>query len=101
MYVTLSDLSETQSERMLEVIDQVKRGIASIRNQFGLDKRVNDVKGTIMAHFSSMWESLHNTRPRNLGGFGDVAPELFEILDPAILQIIKVLGRMPDILSRR
>ena len=100
MYVTIRDLSDSQREKLLEVIGQVKREIASIRDQFGLDKRVNDVKGLIMGHFSSMWESLHNARPRNLGGFGDVAPELFENLDPAILQTIKILGRMPDILSR-
>jgi hypothetical protein len=94
MYVTVSDLPAEQQDEMLKMIGEVKQRIAEIKEQFGLETRVNDVKKTIMAHLGSVWESLHNTRPRNLSGFGKVAPELFETLEPELLKIIALVDSM-------
>src|SRR6266540_2320275 len=65
MYITVSDLTAKQQGEMLKMIGEIKQWIAEIKNEFDLETRVNDVNKTIMGHLGSVWESLHNTRPRN------------------------------------
>jgi hypothetical protein len=94
MYETASDLSKEERDELLERIDEAKHRIAKIKNNFSLEARTNDVRRMIIGYLSSLWESLHNTRPRNLKGFGAVAPELFETLDSELMHIIEVVGEM-------
>jgi hypothetical protein len=100
MYETVSDLSLDERADMLAHIDGAKQEIAKIKSDFGLDLRTNDLRGMIMGYLSSLWESLHNTRPRNLKGFGTVAPELYETLDPELIQIIDRINTMLAVISR-
>ncbi len=100
MYEMVSDLSLDERTAMLAHIDDAKRKIAKIKNDFGLDARTNDLRGLIMGYLSSLWESLHNTRPRNLKGFGAVAPALYETLDPELIQIIDRINTMLAVISR-
>jgi hypothetical protein len=100
MYITVSDLTAEQQAEILKMIGEIKQRIAEIKNEFDLETRVNDVKKTIMGHLGSVWESLHNTRPRNLSGFGEVAPELFETLEPELLRIIGLVDSMSSTLTR-
>jgi hypothetical protein len=81
MYKTVSDLSLVKRKDMLAVIDLSKQRIAEIKNEFRLDTRINEVKGIIMGYLGSMWENLHNTRTKNLSGFGNVAPELVDLIN--------------------
>ncbi len=101
MYETHSDLSLEEQNELLTHIGEAKQRIARIKNDFGLDAGTNDLRGIIMGYLSSLWESLHNTRPRNLKGFGTVAPELFETLDPELMQIINLVGAMSRLLGAR
>jgi hypothetical protein len=100
MYKTVSDLSFDERTEMLAHIDEAKQQIAKIKSDFGLDPRTNDLRGMIMGYLSSLWESLHNTRPRNLKGFGPVAPGLDETLDPELIQIIGRINTMLAVISR-
>ncbi|HLF85037.1 MAG TPA: hypothetical protein VI837_12755 [Blastocatellia bacterium] len=100
MYITVSDLTAEQQDDMLKMIGEIKQRITGIKNQFGLDTRTNDLRRTIMGYLGSVWESLHNTRPRNLSGFGTVAPELFETLEPELLKIIGLVDSMSSTLTR-
>jgi hypothetical protein len=100
MYMTENDLTPDQQARMLETIDEIKKMIIEIKDAFSLEIRVNEVRGIIMGHLSSTWENLHNTRPQNLRGFGEVAPELFEALDPKLLIIIDLVSAMLGKVSR-
>jgi len=101
MYITVSDLTAAQQAEMSRVIGEIKRRIAEIKNQFALDTRTDDLRRTIMGYLGSVWESLHNTRPRNLSGFGPVAPELFETLEPQLLRMIALVDSMSSTLTRR
>jgi hypothetical protein len=99
MYVTISDLSPDQSEELLRLIDETKRAIAEIKSQFGLEVRVNELRAMILGHLSSMWESLHNARPRNLSGFGAVSPQLFETLDPKLMALVHIMTSMSQLIT--
>jgi hypothetical protein len=101
MYVTVSDLQQEQRDELLKLVGEIKTRIAEIRNQFGLETKVDDVRAMIMGYLGNMWESLHNARPRNLHGFGPVAPELFTTLDPRILQIIELVNAMSKRISNK
>lgn len=99
MYETVSDLSLKERSDTLARIEEAKQTIANIKIDFTLEARVNDARGIMMGHLSSLWESLHNTRPRNLKGFGTVAPELFDTLDPKLMRIIDLVSSMSRLLG--
>jgi hypothetical protein len=92
MYETISHLTPQQETEMLALISQVKERIAALKEMFELEVKVDEVKAIMMGQLGSMWESLHNTRPRNLGGYGAVSPALFETLDPELLRIISLIN---------
>jgi hypothetical protein len=101
MYETVSDLSLEERKELLICVDDAKKHIARIKSDFALEARINDVRGMIMGYLSSLWESLHNTRPRNLKGFGIVAPELFETLDPDLMKLIHLVNAMLTLVSQK
>jgi hypothetical protein len=92
-------LRQSRAKNLLRLIDETKLTIAGIKNQFGLEARVNDLRAMIMGHLGSMWESLHNARPRNLSGFGAVSPELFETLDPRLMALVRLVTSMSQLIT--
>lgn len=94
MYDTTCDLSPEERDDVLARIEEAKQRIAKIKFEFQLQPKTNDVRAMIMGYLSSLWESLHNTRPRKLKGFGTVSPELFETLDPELMRIIEAVEAM-------
>lgn len=99
LYVTISDLTEEQVEQMLDYIGRAKDKIAWLKSHYQLELRMDDVRSMIMGQLGSMWENLHNIRPRNLSGYGEVTPELFETLEPKLLEIVDVVNIMSSIIS--
>lgn len=100
MYLTISDIASVQRKELRRLIEETKLAIAGMKNYFGLEVRVNEVRAMIMGYLGSMWESLHNTRPRNLSGFGAVSPELFETLDPKLMELVRLIEAMSHLISK-
>jgi hypothetical protein len=84
---------------LLASIDEAKLRIAAIKKDFGLEAKTNEVRRMIAGHLSSLWESVHNTRPANLGGFGPVEPTLYKTLDPELMRIIDIVNTMLVVVS--
>ena len=100
MYETVSPTTPQQRAEMQALIFQIKERVAAVKEMFDLEAKVNDVTAIIRGYLGSIWESLHNTRPRNLGGYGAVSPDLFETLDPELLRIISLINNLEKKLMR-
>jgi len=96
LYARRAQFTASQKKRMRELIAAMRAEIQHAAAQFDLPSdEVNSVR-YILGILGLSWESLEDARPRKLGAYGDVDPELNETLDPILARLIDLLFALED-----
>lgn len=94
LYHVDRDVDDGARAQLLAGAKEIKGTITKLKARFELEPHVRSEGSAIAALLASLWVRIHDARPRNLAGFGDVNPKLYETLEPDLMRIIQVLRRM-------
>ena len=81
----------------LEKIESALMIIEQLAQTLDLPHQEKDAAKMIAAQMNSAWVSLSDSHAHNLKGYGEVHPQLADILDPSIDQLVQTaleLGRI-------
>lgn len=93
-----SDLRKEEKEEILQLIEQFRQGLRSVREKFQLKPQSVNLRRLLRSYFSHFWSVLHDCRSAKLRGYGQVDPELARSLDPEITRLIALAERLEQII---
>jgi hypothetical protein len=99
MFEVTSDLTPDEHAEIRRTIAQIRERMGQLRERFHLQPHHRDVRSLLRGYFAHFWAVLSDCRASKLRGYGDVAPQLEQVLDPeveALLVLIERLGRMVE-----
>ena len=82
---------------LLKRISLVRERICVMKGEFDLEKRSKDASRDFMGKLVYGWEILEGAKARHLRGYGAVAEELANALDPHLNEIIILVDEMRDL----
>jgi len=97
LYEMRNDLPDQVKEEMQRRINLVRERIRVMVEEFALEKRNKDASRDFMGKLVYCWEILEGAKARHLSGYGAVAEELAETLDPHLNNIIILVDEMRDL----
>ena len=80
-----------QRTALLQLTKQIREEIAQLAADFHLEAAEEDWMRSTMAEFTLLWCDLEDVRPRKLGGYGPVHPQVYPALDPPIQRLIQLV----------
>jgi hypothetical protein len=80
-------------------IDEALAEIASLADRLGLEKWSESNRAILLGELSVLWADLHDMRVDKLKRFGDVSPELNEILTPVLSSLIRHVESMIQLVN--
>ena len=93
---TLSLSVEKQAE-LRRMIETALVEIATISELLSLEREEWDAGGLIRSEMSVAWANLLDTQSKKLRGYGDVHPQLADILDPHVLLLSNLAINMANL----
>ncbi len=99
VYEMDNDIPPPVKNVLLEKIAQVKNRIRSLAERFDLEREQRSLSRRLFARLSYDWTTLEESTTRHLRGYGDVAKELNETLDPELNAIIGLIVEMERFLN--
>ncbi len=99
VHAMYNDVPEPVRDALLAKIAQVKNRIRSLAERFDLKREQRSLSRRLFAQLSYDWTTLEETTTRHLQGYGDVAKELKETLDPELNAIIGLIVEMERLLN--
>jgi hypothetical protein len=91
------DMSGEDKTVALEKIESALAIIQQLAQRLELPRQERDAAKMIAAQMNSAWVSLSDSHAHNLKGYGEVNPQLADIIDPEIDQLVQSaleLGRI-------
>jgi hypothetical protein len=94
MFRVTNELTREQSQALLVLLDSAREVIAEIRDRLGLVEQQEDVRQHLIGLASILWTILEDSHAGKLKGFGEVSPELAQLLDPKLDELIVIFNRI-------
>jgi len=91
-YETINDLDAKDTERMLEVIKQVRKVIDVLVKKYRLNREVTYMSRILNARESKMWEVLSDTTSKRMKGFGYLPEDAAVELDEDIQTLTRLIN---------
>ena len=91
LYHQVAHFSPSQSERMRELVEELRAGIQAIADTFHLQREEQKPTRKIVALTSVTWESLEDLRAHRLEAYGETDPKLKETLDPWTRKLTRLI----------
>jgi hypothetical protein len=99
LYRGTLNLSTEKREAMRLEIASALEEIATLSRVLGLDREEEDARGLIRSEMSVAWANLLDTQSKKLRGYGDVDPQLADVLDPGIIHLSSIAIRLANLLD--
>jgi hypothetical protein len=94
-----NDLSEEQRAGILAETDRMMAILLAIRNDLGLEPRVEVAAERIRVRLATVWIHLIELSGNKLWGYGIPPAELVQYLEPNVQQLLKCIGQIAEIVS--
>lgn len=91
LYERVATFTPTQRARMREISNALRGQIRRLAEEFHLPRETQNARPYIVGTVSLLWESVEEIRSRKLKSYGEVDPQLQQILDPMLQCIIRLL----------
>jgi len=101
MFELTSDLTPEEKARIRATIEQIRERLRLLRERFQLEPQRREVRSLLRGYFSHFWAVLSDCRASKLRGYGEVAPQLKQMLDPEIEALLVLVERVERIIERR
>ncbi len=101
MFELMSDLTSEEKARIRAAIEQIRERLRLLRERFQLEPQRREVRSLLRGIFSHFWAVLSDCRASKLRGYGEVAPQLKQMLDPEIEALLVLVERVERIIERR
>jgi hypothetical protein len=101
MFELTSDLTPEEEARIRATIAQIRHRLRRLREAFHLEPHRRDVRSLLRGYFSHFWATLSDCRASKLRGYGEVAPQLKQTLDPEIEALLVLIEHLERIIERR
>ncbi len=90
--------SASNRRALRATLDEILRCLAALRDGLGLRKKRMHLRRAFEARLSRVWETLEESRARQLRGYGNVPEELGAYLDPRVDELLDLTKRLQEIL---
>ncbi|HTP65556.1 MAG TPA: hypothetical protein VMJ66_09215 [Geobacteraceae bacterium] len=97
LYEVRDDVPVAIHGEVLKRISLIREKIKFMAERFDLEKRSKDASRDFMGKLVYCWEILEGAKARHLRGYGAVAGELEEALDPHLNNIIILVDEMREL----
>lgn len=97
MFEVINDLTAEQRQKVSSFLNEARREIRAIREQFNLEIKREYVHRWLAGHLSIFWTILENSHAAKLEGFGDVSPALAGELDPKIESFVRIVNSLKSL----
>ena len=88
-YEERNRLTAKQRKRLLGEIGKLREEMRQIQEDLDLPRRIEDVGKKIWGHSAGFWEMLAEMESKRLRGYGAVASDLAEYLDPRVERLLQ------------
>lgn len=99
LYGITNDIPSPTRDAMISKMTLIKEKISELSERFSLRGETEMLSREIFGKMSVIWVSLEETKAGRLRGYGGVAEELHDLLDPALDEIIVLLEEIRQALS--
>jgi hypothetical protein len=82
---------EAQRATLIQLARKVRREVAQLAREYGLEAREEHVGRVIEAEFTLLWSDLEEGRPHKLRNYGALHPRAHELLGPRIQRLIDLV----------
>ncbi|MCX7752258.1 MAG: hypothetical protein N2443_05235 [Blastocatellia bacterium] len=100
MFEVTSDLTPDERARIRATIAQIRDLLQRFRERFQLHPQRRDVRSLLRGYFAHFWAVLSDCRASKLRGYGEVAPQLGQMLDPEIEALLVLVERLERVIER-
>ena len=91
-YKMVNDLEDTEKERLLKSIQQIRAFVAELMQKYKLNSEITYLSRVLNARKSRMWEILGDTTSKRMKGYGNLPEESAQALDNDILALTKLIN---------
>lgn len=99
LFRIIDDLGDGTKTSIRQLIEEVRELIKEMRDRFQLEIEVERKSRTIFGKAPLLWEMVTDSDASRLRGYGEIDPQLKEILDPSIKRLGQILLRMHYLVS--
>ncbi|MCS7158720.1 MAG: hypothetical protein N0A16_13485 [Blastocatellia bacterium] len=101
MFELTSDLTPEEKARIVTTIREIRERLHILRERFQLEPQRRGAWSLLRGYFAHFWAVLSDCRASKLRGYGEVAPQLQQLLDPEIEGLLVLIERLERIVERR
>jgi hypothetical protein len=99
LYGIKDDLSAEEKACLKNYIPQIRKILAQLKEEFTLEKQMDDKSRLIFGRLPYLWEILMDSTAKKMKSYGEVAPGLAEKLNPPINILADLILKMTDIVE--
>ena len=99
LYEYTSFVSLETMARLEQEINPALDDIAGLADVLNLVKSPESNRSLLLSQLAVLWADLHDMRVGKLARYGDVSPELNEVLTPVLIRLIQHVEHMMQILN--
>jgi hypothetical protein len=96
-----SDLTPEERAQIRATIAQIRDRLRRLRERFHLHPYRREVRSLLRGYFAHFWAVLSECRARALRGYGAVAPQVEQMLDPEVEALCALVERLERAIERR
>ncbi|GBC76829.1 hypothetical protein HRbin08_00297 [bacterium HR08] len=101
MFEVTSDLTPDERAHIRMTIARVRDRLRRLREQFQLQPQRREVRSLLRGYFAHFWAVLSDCRADKLRGYGEVAPQLKQALDPEVEALLIAVQRLEQVIERQ
>jgi hypothetical protein len=100
LYQQKDTLSSGEKKQLRSEIANVRASIVQVRNDLDLESEILSTAQLIVAQANVLWEMLAELNSRSLVGYGNVAEDLANYIDPVGEKFAEAVNRISRLFSR-
>jgi hypothetical protein len=100
LYYRRLNISERNREQVHRAIETALQLIEKLGNKFELGQEFQSVAPILMGNLTVNWANLVDTKSNKLRRYGQVHPELGDVLDPDIQNLAEIAFNLSTILGQ-
>jgi len=97
LYQERNVLTPRQRKQLLSEVEEVRDVLQHLREDMGLEGKVQDGAARIWSLCAGQWEHLVELEGKHLRRYGSPPPQLVHYLEPKVAELIHRLSRISDL----
>lgn len=91
---------ESSRAALEEIASELEARLKQLADELQLEPHQHSLRRDLVGRLNACWETLEDTRPRAMSGYGQMSPEAAAYLDPKISELCRLVLGAISILAK-